>query len=94
MGTAVYVFNNHRTPKWLPGTIKQITGPASVLVKLYDGRTFRRHIDNINVRSTQDIHDVNLDADINPISADSSALPTQTVSCHSTRIRRPPNHYI
>ena len=51
--TSVYVFNNHGTPKWLPGTIKQITGPASVLVKLSDGCTFHRHIDDINVRLTQ-----------------------------------------
>ena len=64
VGTTVYVFNNHGTPKWLPGTSKQITGPASVLVKLSDGCPFRRHIDNINVRSTQDFHDVNLDANI------------------------------
>ena len=36
-GMAVYVLNNHGTPKWLPGTIQQITGPATVLVKLRDG---------------------------------------------------------
>ena len=92
VGTTVYVFNNHGTSKWLPGTIKQINGPASVLVKLSDGRTFHWYIDDINVRSTQDFHDVNLDADINPSSADSSTLPTQIVPHHSTRIRRPPNH--
>ena len=29
------VFNNHEihTRKWLPGTIKQISGPASILAK-------------------------------------------------------------
>ena len=43
IGMAVYVLNNHGTPKWLQGTIQQITGPASVLVKLRDGRTFCRH---------------------------------------------------
>ena len=94
VGTTVYVFNNHGTPKWLPGTIKQITGPASALVKLSDDCTFRRHTDDINVRSTQDFHDKNLDADINPSSADSSTLPTQTVPCHSTRIRKSPNRYV
>ena len=94
MGTTVYVFNNHGTPKWLPGIIKQITDPASALVKLSYDCTFRRHTDNINVRSTQDFHDKNLDADINSSSADSSTLPTQTVTCHSTRVRKPPNHYI
>ena len=94
VGTTVYLFNYHGNPKWLPGTIKQITGPASVLVKLSDGRTFRRHIEDINVRSTQDFHDVDLDADINPSSADSSTLPTQTVPLYSTMNRRPPNHFI
>ena len=47
---------------WLP---KQITGPASVLINLNNGCTFCRHIDDINVRSTQDFHD---DADVNPSS--------------------------
>ena len=90
VGTTVYIFNNNVTPKWLPGTIKQITGLASVLVKLSDGCTFCRHIDNINVRLTQDFHD---DININPSLANSSTLPTQTVPCHSTRICRPLNCY-
>ena len=94
VGTTVYVFNNYGTAKWLPGTLKQITGPASVLVNISNGSTFCRHIDDINVRSTQDFHDKNLDADTNPSSADSSTLPTQTVPCHSTRIFRPPNRYV
>ena len=95
VGTTVYVFNNHGNPKWLPGTIKQITGlPASVLDKLSDGHTFHRHIDNINVRSTQDFHDINLDADLNPSLADSSTLPTQTVLHHSTRIHMSQNCYV
>ena len=33
---AVYILNNHGTPKWLLGTIQQITDTASVLVKLRD----------------------------------------------------------
>ena len=86
VGTTVYVVNNHGTPKWLPGTIKQITCPALVLVKLSDECTFRRRTDDINVRSTQDFHEIT--------SADSSTLPTQTVSCHSTRICKPSNHYV
>ena len=62
---AMYVFSNHGTLKWLPETIKQITGSASVLVQLSDGCTYGRHID---ARSAQEFHDINLEAS-----------PTQTV---------------
>ena len=50
VGTMVYVFNIHRTSKWLPGTIKQISSLASVLAKLSDGCTFCRHSNDINIR--------------------------------------------
>ena len=91
-GMAVYVLNNHGTPKWLPGTIQQITGPASVLVKLRDGHTFHRHIDDIDVRTTQDLDaKFQVDADTTP---DSLTSPTQTVPHQSTRTRRPTNHYV
>ena len=46
-GIEVYVFNNHGTPKWLPGTIEKISGPVSVVVKLSDGRTLCKHIDDL-----------------------------------------------
>ena len=36
-GMEVYVFNNQGTPKWLTGTIENISGPVSVVVKLSDG---------------------------------------------------------
>ena len=52
------VFSNHGTLKWLPETIKQITGSASVLVQLSDGCTYGRHIDDINARSAQEFHDI------------------------------------
>ena len=35
----------------LPGTVTQIKGPLSFLIKLDDGLTIRRHIDHIRERS-------------------------------------------
>ena len=36
---------NNTGPKWLQGHIIQPVGPLSYLVKLTDGRIFRRHVD-------------------------------------------------
>ena len=66
VGTAVYVINNHKTLKWLPGATKQITSPASILIKLSDGLMVLPQ--TYCVRSTQDYHDSNLNTDITPSS--------------------------
>ena len=34
-----------RKPKWIPGTVVQVTGPLSYMIKLQDGATVRRHVD-------------------------------------------------
>ena len=46
----VYVRNYANGPKWLPGVIDSVTGPASYLVKLLNGSLWRRHIDQIRMR--------------------------------------------
>ena len=38
---------NNTGPKWLQGHIIQPVGPLSYLVKLTDGRIFRRHVDHL-----------------------------------------------
>ena len=88
---AVYLLSNHGTPTWLTANIQQITGPASILVKLSDERILHKHVDDVNVRTTPDLHEAHLDGDTTP---DSSTLPAQTVPRMSTRIQRPPNRYI
>ena len=48
------VFVQHFTgtlPKWLSGTIAEVTGPLSYVVTLSDGRTVRRHVDAVRGRT-------------------------------------------
>ena len=74
-GMEVYVFNNQGTPKWLPGTIG---GPVSVVVKLSDGRTLRKHIDDLRPRTSQVRDDSDTEQeDIIPVLSDSPAPPIQ-----------------
>ena len=89
----VYVFNNQGTPKWLPGTIEEISGPVLVVVKLSDGRTLCKHIDDLRPRTSQGRDDGDTEQeDIIPVLSDSPAPPIQ-LRCLS-RIRKPPTHYI
>ena len=92
-GTEVYVFNNQGTPKWLPGTIEKISGPVSVMVKLSDDHTLRKHIDDLRPRSSQVCDDGDTEReDIIPVLSDSPAPPIQL--CRSSRICKPPTHYV
>jgi len=54
VGMTVYVYNNNGYPDWLPGIIEKQTGPVSYLVKLSDGRTWRRHVDHIRIRTVKE----------------------------------------
>ena len=72
-GMEVCVFNNQGTPKWLPGTIEKISGPVSVVVKLSDGCTLRKHIDDLRPRTSQVRDDSNTEEE-----------DTSTVVCVNT----------
>ena len=37
-------------PRWLPGTVIQVTGPVSYVIKLTNGQTVRRHVDAVRSR--------------------------------------------
>ena len=50
-GEAVYASNFRRGPKWQPGILKELTGPASFAVQLEDGQLLRRHQDHLIQRS-------------------------------------------
>ena len=39
-----------RKPKWIPGTVVQVTGPLSYRIKLQDGTIVRRHVDHVRKR--------------------------------------------
>ena len=49
-GDRVYSKHFGQGQKWLPGTIAEITGPVSFLVKLTSGQLVRRHQDHIRHR--------------------------------------------
>ena len=51
-GDYVYVrdFSHNNNQKWLPGVILRKSGPVSHVVKLRDGREFRRHQDHVRLR--------------------------------------------
>ena len=53
VGENVFVRNYHRGDRWLPGVIKQRTGPVSFRVKLTDGRDRRCHQDQLRERSVE-----------------------------------------
>ena len=101
VGDLIFDFGNG--PVWLPGEIKEIRGPLSYIVVLNDGRSFKRHVDHLRVRTVSD-------ATMNPPEANlDDCLPTPTVSAisdnilpndnvdppprRSSRIRHPPDRY-
>ena len=51
-GEGVYASNFRSGPKWMPGVLKQSTGPTSFSVQLEDGRLLRRHQDHLIPRSS------------------------------------------
>ena len=46
-GEAVYASNFRRGQRWLPGILKESTGPTSFAVQLEDGQLLRRHQDHL-----------------------------------------------
>ena len=47
----MFVKNFGNGSAWLPGEIKEIRGPVLYTVMLNDGRSFKRHVDHIRVRT-------------------------------------------
>ena len=84
---------------WLPGEIKEIQGPVSYSVLLNDGRSFKRHVDQIRVRTVPDSSvntpDSILDDCLPPPTASHNVLPNAEPPPprRSSRIRHPPDRY-
>ena len=55
IGDKVYIKNYSGSPEWLPGVVSKSTGPVSILVDLGDGRQWRRHLDQVRIRSVDDV---------------------------------------
>lgn len=104
IGSKVYARDYTVRGKWISATVSQITGPLSYVVRLNDGSTMRRHVDQLRLRHTPDEPlDSNI-ADLDPFSsclgrattvADPPIRPQSTSAqaplplCRSTRIRNP-----
>ena len=54
IGATVYAKNFGQGPPWLPGVIKDLTGPVSYTIEVEDGRIFWRHVDHVRVRVAQE----------------------------------------
>ena len=54
IGATVYAKNFGQGPPWLPGVIKDLTGPVSYTVEVEDGGIFRRHVDHVRVQFAQE----------------------------------------
>ena len=50
----MFVRNLQSKLPWLPGRVIKSLGPVSVLVKLEDGRVWKRHIDHVKVASSEE----------------------------------------
>ena len=99
---SAYVYSNNGHPQWLSGTIERQWGKVSYLVKLNDGHTWRKHVDNIITRAVQETvtnydNIVPLAIALSPdyIGAPNSVSEIeQTVSLHcSSHLRKPNPHH-
>ena len=80
-------------PTWLPGIVKEVRGPLSYIVTLYDGREVHKHVDQIRIRT---VASTNLESD-NEISDDflpapmteSTPSPVSSTSFSSTVVVPP-----
>jgi len=81
IGDTVFVRDLPSKKDWLPGTICQIFGPCSYLIRLSDGRTIRRHIDHLIDRSETDPDSIATDPSPAP---DWSDIPDIELSPPST----------
>ena len=50
VGDPVYAYNFLSKPKWIEGVIEEKVGPVTFLVKLRDGRQWKRHVDHLKLQ--------------------------------------------
>ena len=86
---------NNTGPKWLQGHIIQPVGPLSYLVKLADGRIFRRHVDHLQKSSisSNTIPDMVPEDYSDVVFSDQVTQNDTTTRRYPVRNRRPPERY-
>ena len=82
--------NFSKGPKWIPGTITQLKGTRSVLIRTTEGQVWKRHLDHLlatNVSSSGTVHPTEFeDLDV-PVATPPSNVdvplspPTATIKC-------------
>ncbi|CAG2234442.1 unnamed protein product [Mytilus edulis] len=53
VGDSVYILSHNREAKWITGTLIKRTGPVSFVIELNDGRTVKRHQNQIRHKYDQ-----------------------------------------
>ena len=105
----VFVENFGHGSKWLAGTIEEVRGPLTYMVRLSDGRVLKRHVDHIRKRTSMEPSNAQ---DVVPSHEESLSFgplldteepqpeqPSQSPGQHSipvrssSRIRRPPDRF-
>lgn len=51
VGDKVFVHNFTGNLKWIPGIVTHLRSPIDLKIRLVDGRTVRRHIDHVRIRT-------------------------------------------
>ena len=92
LGDRLLVHNYAGFPLWLPGVIKTVLGPVLYQIKLKDGRSWKRHQDQLLLDQSHQTDDSQVEEDITDFAL---LKPTATVDIAptrcSTRIQLPPN---
>ena len=76
-GDKVYTKNFGQGQRWLPGVITEVTGPASFMVRLGDGRIIRRHQDHLRIRKN-DIEIVS-DPEVEGVTCKEAEVPSDNL---------------
>lgn len=71
-GEWVYAPNYGGDPCWLPGQVVDVTGPRSYRVPLEDGRTWRRHMDQLWRRRLPPLETITSEALPGPITPETA----------------------
>ena len=72
---------------WIPGVVVQQKGPLTYIVKVCDGKMWKRHIDHLRLSSPQDMQE-----DSAPYSSAPTVLPAARVDPSTPPSRTPAAH--
>lgn len=77
-GDPVWAMNFQGSPKWMQGVLEQQLGPVSYLVRLRDGRLWRRHQDHLKTRRPEE--NDNIEREQAPVVTSDESTPPMCVA--------------